>query len=157
MCTDHLPAEDSIIQELVTDERELVSSTGEPYWFCLVTLGETRNEFLCIICQFPIAHRSSEWGAEMDKSIHPKPAGFRSRSSLPNLLGKSAVCLLHFCFVEQLRLFQRYNSYSENKFLYPFPCDSKTCLSIFWLTLIAYFWKIISRIHTVDPFRDLFD
>jgi len=107
LCTDHHPAEDFFIQELVTNERELVSSRGEPYGTCLVTSGEPRNEFLSQACQSTIAPIFSDPGDETEKSIHPNPVGFRR--SLPNLPCKAIVCLLHFCFVEQLHLFQMSN------------------------------------------------
>lgn len=115
----HHPAEDSFIQQLVIDEQELASSRGEPYRTCFLTSGKPRHEFLCQTCQATTAHISSQPGADMNKSIHPNPAGFRR--SLPNMPGKATVCLLFMT----THLFQTCNSYSENKYLYPFPCDSK--------------------------------
>lgn len=118
----HHPAEDFFIQEFVMDEQELAGSRGEPYRTCFVTSGKTRNEFLCQTCRATMAYISSQPGADRDKSIHPKAVGFRR--SLPKMPGKAGVYLL----LMTTHLFQRYNSYSENKYLYPFPCDSKPLL-----------------------------
>lgn len=132
LCTDHHPAEGFFIQELVIDEREQASSRGEPHGTCLVTSGEQRNYSLCQTCQSTTAYISSEPGAEMGKSIHLNPAGFRS--SLPSLPGKATVCCT-LAFNDNSCPFQRYYSYSENKYLHPFPpCVSK--LRFYFLTYI---------------------
>lgn len=54
-----------------------------------------------------------------------------SEAAFPTCWRKFLSVCCTFAFYDNSCLFQRYNSYSENKYLYPFPCDSKPHLFIF--------------------------